>query len=112
VFYSPEVSPLLDFVSVHVYPKSGELEKAMHAIQVHQIGKPVVIEETFPLACSLVEMREFLNRTRPNVAGYMSFYWGRTAAECEAAPVGDVVSRLTGGWLREFQSHAERMKSP
>ena len=81
LFYSPEVSKYLDFVSVHFYPKKGELEKTVSALKAYDIGKPVVIEETFPLHCSLEEFKGFLDQTQNIHSGFFSFYWGRTAVE-------------------------------
>jgi len=81
VFYSPEASGPLDFTSIHVYPNKGEVDKALTALAVYDIGKPMLIEETFPLSCSIEDMDDFLKRSEPRTAGYVSFYWGRTIAE-------------------------------
>ena len=76
VFYSPEVAKHLDIVSVHFYPQKGEVEKALAALAAYDIGKPLVIEETFPLKCSLVELDEFIDGSRPRVDGWISHYFG------------------------------------
>ena len=68
IFYSPEVSGPLDFASIHLYPKTGEVDKALAAMAVYDIGKPLVIEETFPLSCSIGEMDDFLKRAKPRTA--------------------------------------------
>ena len=81
LFYSPEVSTNLDFVSVHFYPKKGEVDKALKALAVYDIGKPLVIEEMFPLSCSLEEMDEFIQKSRSRAEGWISFYWGKTIEE-------------------------------
>jgi hypothetical protein len=112
IFYSPEVSPALDFVSIHVYPKTGELDRALHAVAVHDIGKPLLIEETFPLSCSLEEMDDFLKRSKARAEGYVSFYWGRTIPEYAAATERREVAVLVGAWLKYFQQQADFMKQP
>ena len=112
IFYSPEVSPALDFVSVHIYPKSGELDRALHALAVHDIGKPLLVEETFPLSCTIEEMDDFLNRARERAEGFVSFYWGRTIAEYATATEKKPESAVIGAWLQSFQRHAESMKRP
>jgi len=86
LFYSKEVSANLDFVSVHFYPKSGEVDKALTALAVYQIGKPVVIEEMFPLSCSVEELDQFIEGScaRNLASGWIGFYWGKTIAECKA----------------------------
>jgi hypothetical protein len=73
VFYAPEVRRHLDFVSVHFYPRSGEVEQALTALAVYDVGKPLVIEELFPLHCTLDEMEEFIRRSRNLAEGCISF---------------------------------------
>ena len=112
LFYSPEVSGALDFASIHVYPKTGEVPKALAALEVYRIGKPLVIEETFPLSCSLEEMDTFLKSSKPRTDGTISFYWGRTAAEYAAATDKTIAAALIGGWLEYFKKQAAFMKQP
>lgn len=112
VFYSPEVSPAFDFVSIHLYPKKGEAEKALAAMAVYEIGKPLVIEETFPLACSIAEMDDFVKHSKARTAGYVSFYWGKTIAEYAAATEKKDVAALIGAWLAYFKAQADFMKQP
>ena len=110
VFYSPEVSGALDFVSIHLYPKTGEVDKALTAMAVYDIGKPLVIEEIFPLSCSVAEIDDFLKRSKGRAEGYISFYWGRTIAEYAAATEQPLVSALMSEWLKYFQQQAGFMK--
>jgi len=112
IFYSPEVSGALDFVSIHLYPGKGEVDRALTAMAAYEIGKPLLIEETFPLSCSIEEMDDFLKRSKPRTAGYVSFYWGRTVPEYEAATEKREVAALVGAWLKYFQTQAEFMKQP
>ena len=109
IFYAPEVSPALDFVSIHVYPKKGEIEKALAALAVYDIGKPLLIEETFPLSCSIEEMDEFLKKSRARAEGYVSFYWGRTIDEYSKTAKTDITAAIVLQWLTYFQQHAEEM---
>ncbi len=112
IFYAPEVSTNLDFVSVHFYPKKGEVDKALKALAVYDIGKPLVVEEMFPLSCSLEEMDEFIQKSRNRAEGWISFYWGKTLAEYEAERTKKLASALLANWLKYFQAHAEKMKRP
>ena len=112
VFYSPEVSPALDFVSIHLYPNKGEVDKALTALAVYDIGKPLVIEETFPLSCTLADMDDFLRRSKARAEGCISFYWGRTAAEYREAPEKTMLNALMAAWLKYFQQQADFMKQP
>ncbi len=112
IFYSPEVSGALDFVSIHVYPNKGEVPKALAALEVYKIGKPLVIEETFPLSCSLEEMDTFIKASKPRTDGYISFYWGRTVAEYAGGTDKKEAAALIGGWLDYFKEQSAFMKQP
>ena len=111
LFYSPEASKELDFVSVHFYPKKGEVKKALEALRVYDVGKPIVIEETFPLHCSSAELLDFIDASRPIADGWISFYWGRTADEY-VRDGGSVTSALKSEWLRLFQKKAASISKP
>ncbi len=106
LFYAPSVCGPLDFVSVHFYPKAGEVQKALDALNVYKIGKPIVVEEFFPLACSLEEAAEFINRSETD--GFVSFYWGKTIEENEQA--GDIRGAIIAKWLSYFREHADEAK--
>ncbi len=109
LFYAPEVSGPLDFVSVHFYPKSGHLEEDLAALKVYAIGKPLVIEEIFPLSASIPETGTFIARSREHADGWISFYWGKTIAEYqkEPGPSGALIS----AWLEKFQQLAPDHRS-
>ncbi len=84
LFYSKDVSRELDFVSLHFYPKTGQVDKALKALAVYDIGKPMVIEEMFPLNCSVGEVDQFIRGSRGLACGWLSFYWGKTIQEYRA----------------------------
>lgn len=102
LFYAPGVGDSLDFTSVHFYPKRGEVAGALAALKVYDLGKPLVVEEIFPLECGIDEAGEFIERSREFCDGWVSFYWGKTIAEHEAA--GDIKSAVVARWLRYFQA--------
>ena len=102
LFYAPSVCEPLDFVSVHFYPKANEVQKALTALDVYKVGKPIVVEEFFPLACSMDEAAEFIDRSKTD--GFVSFYWGKTIDEYER--VGDIQSAIIAKWLTYFRDHA------
>jgi hypothetical protein len=103
ILYAPEVSTNLDFVSVHFYPEKGEVEKALKALAVYDIGKPTVIEEMFPLSCSVEELDQFIegSRSRNIASGWIGFYWGKTIAEYKAKE-GSIADAFVLGWLEYF----------
>lgn len=81
-FHPQVIAPELDFLSVHIYPEKGKVSEAIETLKLFNVGKPVVIEETFPLKCSREEFDEFFRRSRPHAAGWIGFYRGRTPDEC------------------------------
>jgi hypothetical protein len=101
LFYSKEVSGNLDFVSVHFYPKKGEVDKAITALKVYDIGKPMVIEEMFPLTCSVEELNDFIDRSRSIADGWIGFYWGKTIDEYRKGK-RDIGEAITLDWLEYF----------
>ena len=98
----------VDFLSVHLYPRKSELDKALDTLKCFSLGKPLVIEETFPLNCSISELEEFLEKSRTIASGYMGFYWGRTPQECRQSK--EIVDALVLGWLELFQKKADTIK--
>jgi hypothetical protein len=98
---APEVGGALDFVSVHFYPKKGKVEQALKALAAYDVGKPVVIEECFPLECSFEEYEEFVRRSSPPACGWIGFYWGKTIAELRAT--GTLKDAIVAGALERFR---------
>jgi hypothetical protein len=108
-FVPEKIASELDFLSVHIYPKSGEIEKALDTLAGFAVGKPVLIEETFPLACSPNELEEFIEASRKHAAGWIGFYWGQTLDELRQART--IPAALTLGWLELFQRKAATMQT-
>jgi hypothetical protein len=100
-FRAPDVCAPLDFVSVHFYPKDGKLEDDLAILKLYEIGKPLVIEEVFPLKATSETTTTFIKRSQTHVDGWMSFYWGKNAEEYDKQK-DDIKAELIGGWLRTF----------
>ncbi len=111
LFYSKEVSENLDFVSLHFYPKKGEIDKALTAVAVYHIGKPMVIEEMFPLHCSLGELNQFIDGSKSMAGGWISFYWGKTIAEYRQKK-GGIGDALMLNWLEYFVHKTSEITGP
>jgi hypothetical protein len=111
LFYSKVVSKNLDFVSLHFYPKDGEVDRALKALAVYQIGKPILIEEMFPLKCSIEQLAQFIEGSRGKAAGWMGFYWGKTVAQYRESKrsIGD---EMTLNWLEYFARKSSEMEAP
>jgi len=107
LFYSPAVGEKLDFVSVHFYPEKDQIEKALRALSVYEVGKPLVIGEIFPMKCSVDELGEFITRSADIADGWIGFYWGQTIEEYKSKKdKGSISDAITRAWLEFFQSRA------
>lgn len=103
LFYSEKVGENLDFVSVHFYPKEGEVNKALTALKAYDVGKPLVIEETSPLWCGEEEFDAFIDASRESVDGYVGFYWGKTIDDY-SGPNVDMAGSIMKNWLEYFRT--------
>ncbi len=104
LFYAPDVGEPLDFVSAHFYPRKGKLEDDLAALSAYEVGKPLVIEEIFPLKCSLKEAEAFINSSKKHADGWISFYWGKTIDENKQA--GTLQGAILAEWLSWFRDHS------
>ena len=103
IFYSEESLKHLDFVSVHFYPKKGEVSKAVEALKVYDLGKPLVVGEVFPLQCSIKELDEFINQTNTIADGWIAHYFGYSIEEHKkgARPSGELSAAFLEYWKKK-----------
>jgi hypothetical protein len=100
-FVPRQIAGELDFIAVHLYPEAGKLDEAHDTLKGFDVGKPVVIEEMFPLKCSAAELTDFIQQSRGAASGWIGFYWGATPEElAETKTIG---AAITGQWLDLFQ---------
>src|SRR5262249_44736138 len=76
-FVPAKIAPELDFLCVHIYPEKGKIDEALKTLAGFSVGEPVLIEETFPLKCSMKEFEQFMTLSRKHAAGHVGFFWGR-----------------------------------
>jgi hypothetical protein len=100
----------LDYLSVHMYPKDATVDSNLKLLETLRIGKPVIIEETFPLSCTIESHRRFLEGSRATVSGWIGFYWGRSLAECRASK--DMKDAFMLRWLEYFTAEGPKFKDP
>jgi hypothetical protein len=105
LFHTPDVGGPLDFVSVHFYPKQNDVAGALAALRAYEIGKPLVVEEIFPLRSSIEETAEFIDGSRDFADGWISFYWGETIEENRRG--SEIQQAIMAKWLEHFQSQAK-----
>jgi hypothetical protein len=105
-FLPKEVAKHVDFLSVHIYPKTKDPAEAVRALEECDAGKPLVIEETFPLECAVEELEAFLRKSRTTATGWIWHYDGIPIAEYDerekAGKLGIAESIWRAG-LRSFQ---------
>ena len=111
LFHGPVIGKRLDFVAVHFYPKKGEVGKALKALRAYEVGKPLVIEEMFPLKCDQHELTEFIQESSDIADGWISFYWGMTPEELRAAETPTFGEAITASWLETFQRISDDVKA-
>ena len=108
-FEPKRIAPEVDFLSVHLYPERGKVDQALTTLRGFAVGKPVVIEETFPLKCDPAELATFIDRSHGTAHGWIGFYWGRTPRQLR--PPKTIGEALTLGWLELFQKRAAAVKA-
>jgi hypothetical protein len=102
-FPPSKIAPEVDFLAVHMYPEKDKLDTAIDTLtRYRKAGKPVLIEETYPLRCSVPELRAFIERSRSIASGYLGFYWGQTPEQLKDSTTPS--DRRTLRWLELFQT--------
>ena len=94
-------------MSVHIYPESGKLDEAIDTLKGFAVGKPVLIEETFPLKCSPRELDQFMTQAKHLKAGWVGFYWGKAIDECPK-PARFLTPLRRGGWSCSRRNQVQR----
>jgi hypothetical protein len=107
-FVPAKVADDLDFISVHLYPHKGKIKEALQTLEGFAVGKPVLIEETFPLACSAEELGDFIEKSKKHAAGWLGFYWGKPPEELRRSQT--IADAMTLGWLELFQRNAKALE--
>jgi len=96
------IAPEVDFVAVHVYPGARRVDAALDYVARYRKGKPVVVEETYPLNCSPQEYADFLRRSRGLASGWLAQFWSLGPEDLEGRT--DVGSVLLLESLKAFPS--------
>ena len=110
LFYSRDVSENLDFASVHFYPESGGVDQAVTALKAYDIGKPLVVEEMFPLKCGSQELIQFIRSSQPTADGWITFYWGKRIDEYTEDD--GIAGAITKEWLTRFRTISVEILNP
>jgi hypothetical protein len=103
-FIPEKIAADLDFLAVHLYPEKGKVNEAIATLNGFSVGKPVIVEEMFPLNCSLPEFERFVEGSRKTASGWIGFYWGKTPEQYRRS--SDDRDALMLRWLEWFPRHA------
>ena len=105
-FDPKRVAPEVDFICVHVYPESAKMQESLDTLKEFSTGKPLLIEEIFPMHCTIPELRQFLKDSGKYAQGWVGFYWGKTPEEYrKSGSLGDAIMLA---WLELFQQETKR----
>ncbi len=110
--FVPElVAQELDFLAVHIYPDREQPAEALQTLRgFAATGKPVIIEEIFPLRSDAQALDRFLRAARFYSAGTIGFYWGTTPAELQQQKT--LPAAIQASWLRLFTELKDQMQRP
>lgn len=105
----------LDFVSPHLYPKTGKVEDELKLLKQFAWGKPIVIGETFPLSCGAADEREFLLQSRGIAHGWLG-HWPdespATLAELKKSGKATIHNAIWLSWVELFREVGPQMVGP
>jgi hypothetical protein len=108
-FVPEKIATQLDFISVHIYPDKARPDEAMESLRVCAVGKPVVIEETFPLSCDAAQLEMFLRASREIACGWIGHYDGQPPEELAALERSGKLT-LTQAIYQQWLKMFERLK--
>ena len=103
----------LDFISPHLYPKTGKVEEELKLLQRFVWGKPIVIGETFPLSCSADDLRDFLLRSREFAHGWLGHWPDESPAKLEElkkSGQATIQNAIWLSWVELFREIGGQMK--
>lgn len=102
----------LDFVSPHLYPKAGKVNEEIALLKNFNWDKPIVIGETFPLACGAEELRDFLLKSRPHAQGWIGHWPDQSLAELaelEKTRKATIQNAIWFSWVKLFKELGPQM---
>jgi hypothetical protein len=110
-FDPQKTAHLVNFISTHNYPSSGQVNAALSDLDSCVTGKPILVEETMDLSCGSGDESQFLLRSNIDnggkAAGWIGHYQGTTIAQYTAridAGTESISDILVEEWLIEFEN--------
>jgi hypothetical protein len=110
-FVPEKIAGDLDFLCVHIYPEKGKVDEALKTLAgLAAAGKPVVIEETFPLKAGAEDFARFIDGSTKDAAGWIGFYWGQPPDELRKHKT--IGAAITLQWLEIFEKKGQELRRP
>jgi len=104
----------LDFVSPHLYPKTGKVDDEIKLLKQFDWGKPIVIGETFPLSCGADDERDFLLKSRDFAHGWIGHWPDESPArlaELKKTGKATIHNAIWLSWVDLFREIGPQMTS-
>ncbi|NLX97966.1 MAG: glycoside hydrolase family 5 protein [Rhodopirellula sp.] len=104
----------LDFVSPHLYPKTGKVDDEINLLKQFDWGKPIVIGETFPLSCGVDDERDFLLKSRDFAHGWIGHWPDESPArlaEMKETGQATIHNAIWLSWVELFKEIGPQMTS-
>lgn len=103
-FAPGNLAPLLDFISVHLYPEASATDPngliLDYLVSASEFERPLVIEEFWPSAGVDNGAIDFLHDSVDYVSGWTSFYWGSDIEQLwQSSRMRD---RIAAYWYESF----------
>lgn len=110
IFYDATVAENLDVVCIHHYPdQNSDNELRASRIAKYEIGKPIIIEEMYPMRCSLEVFSKFIDDTLlAGTDGWVTYYAGKNFKEL--AKDGTLQSAVQIITLEFWRDNADRIR--
>ncbi len=109
-FIPDRIADDLDFIAIHLYPESGQIDEAIKILEGFAVGKPLIIEEIYPLRGGLDTLNEFLQLSRETTIGWFSFFWGRAPDDIDQPrTIGEAIKRQ---WLQYWRNQTPNFAQP
>lgn len=106
-FDAAPLATQLDFIAVHYYPDKSDPDKQLNFLKHFAVGKPLVVEEIFPMKDTPENVGDFMRRA-DFVTGWVSFYWGQAISELKKSAT--MKDAIIAEWLEFFAAHQSKAK--
>jgi hypothetical protein len=114
--FSPEsIKPYVDFICIHFVPNTitqepycDNAEEFIKQIKTAYVGKPLIVEEFFPLVPLDKLYSNFVKPVKQYVNGWISYYWGKPINELKKSD--KISDQITADWLKYFSENKNKFE--